>query len=87
MGVDGRQAGNRHQHWDVMPLDLGVYELGAEYSLWFRVSCLPHRQVIVNEETALGTKDFLERRLTAIKNQRSTGELEDLALIIGQSLV
>ena len=40
-------------------------------------------QVIVNEETALGTKDFLERRLTAIKSQRSTGELEDLALIIG----
>lgn len=45
---------------------------------------LSRRQVIVNEETALGTKDFLERRLTAIKNQRSTGELEDLALIIGQ---
>jgi len=38
----------------------------------------------VNEETALGTKDFIERRLTAIKSQRSTGELEDLALIIGQ---
>ena len=45
---------------------------------------LSRQQVIVNEETALGTKDFLERRLTAIKNQRSTGELEDLALIIGQ---
>lgn len=30
------------------------------------------------------TKETLERRLTAIKNQRSTGELEDLALIIGQ---
>lgn len=41
-------------------------------------------QVIVNEETALGTKDFLQRRLIAIKNQRNTGELEDLALIIGQ---
>ena len=41
----------------------------------------------MNEETALGTKDFLERRLTAIKNQRSTGELEDLALIIGQLLL
>lgn len=48
---------------------------------------LSHRQVIVNESTALGTKDFLERRLTAIKSQRSTGELEDLALIIGGSLV
>ena len=40
-------------------------------------------QVIVNEDTALGTKNFLERRLIAIKNQRNTGELEDLALIIG----
>jgi phospholipid-transporting ATPase len=41
-------------------------------------------QVIVNEQSALGTKDFLERRLIAIKNQRNTGELEDLALVIGQ---
>lgn len=38
----------------------------------------------MNEDTALGTKDFIERRLSAIKNQRSTGELEDLALIIGE---
>jgi phospholipid-transporting ATPase len=45
---------------------------------------LSHSQVIVNEETALGTKDFLQRRLIAIKNQRNTGELEDLALVIGQ---
>jgi len=29
------------------------------------------------------TKETLHRRLTAIKNQRSSGELEDLALIIG----
>ncbi len=29
------------------------------------------------------TKDTIERRLTAVKNQRSSGELEDLALIIG----
>ncbi|KAF5322350.1 hypothetical protein D9619_001712 [Psilocybe cf. subviscida] len=43
--------------------------------------------VIVNEETAQGTQEFLTKRLTAIKNQRSTGELEDLALIIdGKSL-
>lgn len=40
-------------------------------------------QVIVNESTALGTSEFLEKRLAAIKNQRSTGELEELALIIG----
>ena len=31
----------------------------------------------------LETKDTLERRLSAIKSQRSSGELEDLALIIG----
>ena len=40
-------------------------------------------KVIVNEETAQATQEFLTKRLTAIKSQRSTGELEDLALIIG----
>ncbi|THH02278.1 hypothetical protein EW026_g541 [Hermanssonia centrifuga] len=43
--------------------------------------------VIINEETSHDTHDFINKRLTAIKNQRSTGELEDLALIIdGKSL-
>jgi len=43
--------------------------------------------VIVNEETSHETHDFITKRLTAIKSQRSTGELEDLALIIdGKSL-
>ncbi|KAF9228273.1 phospholipid-translocating P-type ATPase [Gyrodon lividus] len=43
--------------------------------------------VIVNEETALDTAEFISKRLTAIKNQRSSGEQEDLALIIdGKSL-
>ncbi|KAJ7287299.1 aminophospholipid-transporting P-type ATPase [Mycena rebaudengoi] len=43
--------------------------------------------VIVNEESSHDTKQFLEKRLSAIKNQRSTGELEDLALVIdGKSL-
>lgn len=42
-----------------------------------------HDQVIVNEENAHDTQEFLTKRLTAIKNQRSSGELEDLALIIG----
>lgn len=37
----------------------------------------------MNEETALGTEEFLSKRLAAIKNQRSTGDLEDLALVIG----
>lgn len=41
------------------------------------------RQVIVNEESAQATEEFLSKRLAAIKNQRSTGELEDLALVIG----
>jgi phospholipid-transporting ATPase len=40
-------------------------------------------QVVVNEENAHDTKDNIERRLTAVKSQRSSGELEDLALIIG----
>ncbi|KAF7362154.1 Phospholipid-transporting ATPase [Mycena venus] len=43
--------------------------------------------VIVNEETAHDTQQFLAKRLSAIKSQRSTGELEDLALVIdGKSL-
>ncbi|KII95736.1 hypothetical protein PLICRDRAFT_98979 [Plicaturopsis crispa FD-325 SS-3] len=43
--------------------------------------------VTVNEETAHETQDFLTKRLSAVKNQRSTGELEDLALVIdGKSL-
>ncbi|KAF8178511.1 calcium transporting ATPase [Mycena galopus ATCC 62051] len=43
--------------------------------------------VIVNEETAHETQQFLAKRLSAIKSQRSTGELEDLALVIdGKSL-
>ncbi|PPQ62936.1 hypothetical protein CVT24_006176 [Panaeolus cyanescens] len=43
--------------------------------------------VIVNEENAHDTQDFLTKRLAAIKSQRSSGELEDLALIIdGKSL-
>ncbi|EJD08415.1 calcium transporting ATPase [Fomitiporia mediterranea MF3/22] len=43
--------------------------------------------VIVNEESALATKEFLSKRLSAISNQRKSGELEDLALVIdGKSL-
>lgn len=43
--------------------------------------------VIVNEENAHGTKEFITKRLNAIKSQRKSGELEDLALIIdGKSL-
>lgn len=44
---------------------------------------MSHHQVIVNEESAQGAEEFLTKRLTAIKSQRSTGEQEDLALIIG----
>ncbi|KAF8629398.1 hypothetical protein AX15_003453 [Amanita polypyramis BW_CC] len=43
--------------------------------------------VIVNEENGHDTNDFITKRLSAIKNQRSSGELEDLALVIdGKSL-
>ncbi|KAH0831015.1 Ca-transporting ATPase [Lanmaoa asiatica] len=43
--------------------------------------------VIVNEVTAHETAEFISKRLNAIKNQRSSGEQEDLALIIdGKSL-
>ncbi|TFK80361.1 phospholipid-translocating P-type ATPase [Polyporus arcularius HHB13444] len=43
--------------------------------------------VIVNEETAHETQDFITKRLSALKNQRSAGDQEDLALVIdGKSL-
>ncbi|QRV83950.1 phospholipid-translocating P-type ATPase [Ceratobasidium sp. AG-Ba] len=43
--------------------------------------------VIINEENAHDTREFITKRLNAIKNQRKSGELEDLALIIdGKSL-
>ncbi|TBU23842.1 phospholipid-translocating P-type ATPase [Dichomitus squalens] len=43
--------------------------------------------VIVNEETAHETQEFITKRLSAIKSQRSSGDQEDLALIIdGKSL-
>ncbi|KAJ7690706.1 calcium transporting ATPase [Mycena rosella] len=43
--------------------------------------------IIVNEDNAHDTEEFLAKRLSAIKSQRSTGELEDLALVIdGKSL-
>ena len=43
--------------------------------------------VIVNEENAHDTSEFLTKRLAAIKKQRNAGELEELALIIdGKSL-
>jgi phospholipid-transporting ATPase len=43
-------------------------------------------QVIVNEENAHDTKDFINKRLSAINNQRKSGEQEDLALIIGENI-
>ncbi|KDQ19994.1 hypothetical protein BOTBODRAFT_125521 [Botryobasidium botryosum FD-172 SS1] len=43
--------------------------------------------VIVNEETMHDTKEFITKRLSAIKSQRKSGELEDMALVIdGKSL-
>ena len=40
--------------------------------------------VIINEESAAATKEFIQKRISAISSQRNTGELEDLALIIGK---
>lgn len=37
----------------------------------------------MNEENARDTGEFITKRLNAIKSQRSSGELEDLALVIG----
>ncbi|KAG1790433.1 uncharacterized protein HD556DRAFT_1490374 [Suillus plorans] len=43
--------------------------------------------VIVNEDNSRDTADFIQKRLSAIKHQRSSGGLEDLALVIdGKSL-
>ncbi|KAF8512600.1 Ca-transporting ATPase [Hysterangium stoloniferum] len=43
--------------------------------------------VIINEATFHDTKEFITKRLTAINNQRKSGEMEDLALVIdGKSL-
>ncbi|EPQ26729.1 uncharacterized protein PFL1_05708 [Pseudozyma flocculosa PF-1] len=43
--------------------------------------------VIINEETQHDTHEFLTKKLAAIKNQRTAGEQEELALIIdGRSL-
>ncbi|KAI0827823.1 phospholipid-translocating P-type ATPase [Trametes gibbosa] len=43
--------------------------------------------VIVNEENAHDTEEFLRKRLDAIKSQRNAGDQEDLALVIdGKSL-
>ena len=53
------------------------------YILAARTGCSYFLQVIINENNAHDTKDAIERRLTAVKSQRSSGELEDLALVIG----
>ena len=38
----------------------------------------------MNEDNQHDTYEFINKRLQAIKSQRSSGELEDLALIIGE---
>lgn len=70
-----------------MPTYLGVDESGTlNYSLYstFQLTTLDN-QVIINEENAHDTQDFINKRLAAVKNQRTAGEMEDLALIIGKS--
>jgi hypothetical protein len=40
--------------------------------------------VIINTETQTETNDLLNKRLFAIKNQRLGGDVEELALVIGE---
>lgn len=71
-----------------MSTDFGIHEPGTRRVFYFHATTfLFPSQVIINEENAQDTSDFITKRLSAIKNQRSTGELEDLALIIGMFLV
>lgn len=42
--------------------------------------------MIVNEDNAHDTKDFLSKRLEAVKNSRNAGDFEELALVIGELL-
>jgi hypothetical protein len=67
-----------------MSFDIRIYEFGTYPRLHCNSGAVNFIQVIVNEENAHDTQEFITKRLLAIKNQRSTGELEDLALIIGQ---
>ena len=67
-----------------MSADLRIHELGKVHDNYFGYLLIFIPKVIVNEENAHDTQDFLTKRLSAIKNQRSTGELEDLALVIGK---
>ena len=88
MGTYRGPPGDCNQHWHVVSayhrvdepgsqsLTRNFFELGSRYT-----------QVIINEENMHDTKDTIERRLTAVKSQRSSGELEDLALIIGTFLL
>lgn len=42
--------------------------------------------IIVNTASSQETSDLLSKRLFAIKNQRNAGDVEDLALIIGETV-
>lgn len=71
-----------------MPFDIRIYEFGTHPHPHLESGVVNFIQVIVNEENAHDTQEFITKRLSAIKNQRSSGELEDLALVIGpRSLV
>lgn len=67
-----------------MSIDFRIYEFGIWNPRLLGLSLTYFLfEVIVNEGNAHDTQEFLTKRLSAIKNQRSTGELEDLALVIG----
>lgn len=67
-----------------MPSNIRIYEFGVYARLHLNSDAVNFIQVIVNEENAQDTREFITKRLSAIKNQRSSGELEDLALVIGR---
>ncbi|KIJ26520.1 hypothetical protein M422DRAFT_272396 [Sphaerobolus stellatus SS14] len=62
-------------------------EMAINIGLSCRLISKSMNMVIVNEQNAHDTQEFITKRLTAIKNQRKSGDVEDLALIIdGKSL-
>lgn len=57
------------------------------YSLCHRTHFRVYLQVIVNEDNLHDTRDFLTRRLEAVKNSRNAGDYEELALVIGEGFI
>jgi phospholipid-transporting ATPase len=63
---------------------MSLVSLGFLHNLLAVVADPVRAQVIVNEDNALDCRDFLTKRLEAVKNSRSAGDFEELALVIGE---